>query len=180
MAQRHNHYEAACEAYLRRLRAPYVAVDETRRTLLDDGSLKSMDFIIYGRDGINLLTDVKGRRFPSGADGQGSTWENWIPAEDIESLSALQQVFGGDSRGLLVFAYEVVSPQGFRILGDLFAFRGRTYSFYAVWLDDYQRSMRQRSSSWDTVSLPRSEFRRSRTLLRDLLGTVPVVAAQPV
>ena len=34
MSKRSNHYEAAFEAYLRELRAPYIAIDESRRSLI--------------------------------------------------------------------------------------------------------------------------------------------------
>ena len=46
MANRDNHYEAAFEAFLRARRVPYVAVDEAQRSLVADGSLKSLDFIV--------------------------------------------------------------------------------------------------------------------------------------
>ena len=57
---RSNQYEAAFEAYLREQRTAYVAVDETRRALMADVSLKSMDFIVYSAGSKNLLIDVKG------------------------------------------------------------------------------------------------------------------------
>ena len=59
MAQRSNHYEAAFEEYLRQTRIPHVAVDERRRSLLQDVSLKSLDYIVYSRRPRNLLVDVK-------------------------------------------------------------------------------------------------------------------------
>ena len=46
MADRNVHYEAAFEAFLRSRRLPYIAVDEARRSLVADGSLKSLDFIV--------------------------------------------------------------------------------------------------------------------------------------
>src|SRR3972149_2650541 len=49
--KRDNHYEAAFEAYLRRRRLPYVAVDEARRSLAPDGALKSLDFIVSSPGG---------------------------------------------------------------------------------------------------------------------------------
>ena len=55
MALRHNHYDAAFEGYLRARRIPYVSVDETRRSLLEQVSLKSMDFIVHSLAGENLL-----------------------------------------------------------------------------------------------------------------------------
>jgi hypothetical protein len=58
MAKRHNHYEAAFEAYLRARRVPYVAVDEQRRSRLGDGTLKNVDFLVSPADGATLLVDV--------------------------------------------------------------------------------------------------------------------------
>ncbi|MFL5329954.1 MAG: HYExAFE family protein [Gemmataceae bacterium] len=48
---RGNHYEAAFEDYLRDRALPYIGVDETRRSLLGDGPVKSLDFIVYGIKG---------------------------------------------------------------------------------------------------------------------------------
>ena len=67
---RDNHYEAAFEEYLRARQVPYVAVDEARRTLAGDASLKSLDFIVSSSSGRSWLVDVKGRRFPSGEQKQ--------------------------------------------------------------------------------------------------------------
>jgi hypothetical protein len=86
MAKRTNHYDVAFEEYLRNLRTPYVAVDETRRALLSQASLKSMDFIVYSVRQRNLLVDVKGRRFPSGGESQNHQWENWATGDDLDSL----------------------------------------------------------------------------------------------
>ncbi len=74
MAQRRHHYELAFEHYLRERRVPYVAVDEARKALLPEDarllvsepglgqkSLKSFDFVLYGRDA-NLLVEIKGRK----------------------------------------------------------------------------------------------------------------------
>ena len=61
---RDNHYEAAFEAYLRARRLPYIAVDEARRSLVADGSIKSLDFIVSPPGQLSWLVDVKGRRFP--------------------------------------------------------------------------------------------------------------------
>ena len=76
---RGNHYEAAFEAYLRDRRLGYVAVDESRRSSLDDEPVKSIDFIVYGHGGARLLVDIKGRKFPGGKAGRPRyTWQNWV------------------------------------------------------------------------------------------------------
>ena len=169
MAQRLNHYDAAFEEYLRGTRVPYVVVDEKRRSLLHETSLKSMDFIVYSRRTQNLLVDVKGRRFPSGDGPNRSKWENWATEDDLRSLLRWQQVFGEGFRAVLVFAYHVVDPRWSAELEALFDFRNRTYAFYGVWADQYRAQMRTRSASWETVSLPSRVYRDLRLPIQAFL-----------
>ncbi len=61
MAHRNIHYEAAFEDYLRCMGSPYVAVDEAKRAIFAETSIKNFDFLVYSDSGVNLLTDVKGR-----------------------------------------------------------------------------------------------------------------------
>eukprot|EP00913_Durusdinium_trenchii_P023328 g21906.t1 len=93
--------------FLRSRRAAHVVVDEQRRALLSDASLKSMDFIVYSERHANLLVDVKGRRFPSGGDDGSHKWENWATADDLASLARWEAVFGEGFRSILVFAYDI-------------------------------------------------------------------------
>lgn len=167
MALRSNHYDIAFEDFLRRSRVPYVSVDETRRALLHDTSLKSMDFIVYSPKSHNLLVDVKGRRFPSGKAGH--RWENWATQDDIDCLLKWQQVFGGDFRALLVFAYHVVEPVRCQDLSPCHVIRDRTYAFFGVWADEYGEAMRRRSPRWDTVWLPARPFEQLRSPITDFL-----------
>jgi hypothetical protein len=169
MVKRTNHYDVAFEEYLRGTCTPYVAVDEQRRAKLVDASLKSMDFIVTSRGLQNLLVDVKGRRFPSGSEGAGHKWENWATEDDISSLLRWQQVFGNGFRAVLVFAYEIVELRFARELGPPFAHRGRLYSFFGVWADEYHTAMQQRSASWETVSLPSRHYRDLRIPVSELL-----------
>lgn len=159
VAQRNNHYDAALEEYLRRLRVPYVAVDEAKRALFAEVSLKSLDFIIYSHQGPNLLVDVKGRRFPSGGT-QRHYWENWSTRDDIESLRRWQDVFGSDFLSMLIFAYNLCDARSLQIFEEPFSYRERSYAFVALTLEDYCKHLRVRSSRWATVSLPTAEFRR--------------------
>ena len=62
MADRTVHYEAAFEAFLRDRGIPYVAVDEAKKALFSTAKLKSFDFVVYSKNGPNLLIDVKGRQ----------------------------------------------------------------------------------------------------------------------
>lgn len=158
VAQRNNHYDSAMEQYLRAQRVPYVAVDEARRALDAEVSIKNLDFIVYSQHGPNLLVDVKGRRFPSGAANR-RYWENWSTADDIESLQRWQQVFGPDFRSALVFAYNLLDESHLGQFPGHFAHRDRRYAFVAIELDHYRRHMRVRSSSWGTVSIPGRAFR---------------------
>lgn len=181
MAIRSNHYDVAFEAYLRSVRIPYVAVDESRRTLLAEASLKSLDFIVYAAGRENLLVDVKGRRFPTAGPASGHCWENWATRDDLVSMLQWQQVFGGGFRSVLVFAYDIAAERYRQRHEALFPFREREYAFYGVWADDYAARMVRRSAQWETVTLPAAEFRRLRRPLDELLGrSAPAPFSAPV
>jgi hypothetical protein len=158
---RSNHYEAAFEAYLQGHRLCYVAVDETRRAMLGETRVKSLDFIVCGDSGARLLVDVKGRRYPTGSPERARrVWECWSTRDDLEGLARWEGLFGPDYRGLLVFAYQVLPqvtlPDDTE---DLWTFRGRRYLLRAVPAALYRRHMRVRSPRWGTVTLPGAVFR---------------------
>jgi hypothetical protein len=155
--QRHNHYEQAFEQYLRSRRLAYVAVDETRRSQLAEGSLKSLDFIIATQFGFRWLVDVKGRRFPSGRRRQ--YWRNWSTRDDLVSLAHWEQTFGPGFRGLFVFAYNVRGDRAPLPAEELFAWRDRVYGFVAIPLVEYARHARVLSPRWGTVRMPVRRFR---------------------
>lgn len=165
---RTNHYEVAFEAYLQAHRLCYVAVDETRRALLDDVPVKSLDFLVFGR-GTRLVVDVKGRRFPAGPPKRPRyVWECWSFRDDIDGLDRWASLAGSDYRGLLVFAYllrpSVKLPE---TTPDLYLFQGKRYLFRAVDVLEYRDRMRMRSPSWDTVSLTRADYRALVRPFRD-------------
>ncbi|MEX2172835.1 MAG: HYExAFE family protein [Pirellulaceae bacterium] len=167
MANRRNHYEAAFEAYLRWLAAPYIAVDETHRSLAGERSLKSLDFIVSPRTaGGGWLVDVKGRRFPTGA----SYWKNWSTADELTSLAAWEALFGPRFTGLLVFAYNVVGERAPLPADELFVFRDSLYGFVAIRLDHYASWSKQLSLRWGTVSVPTAQFRSLARPVREVLG----------
>jgi hypothetical protein len=170
MANRHNHYEAAFEAYLRSRTIPYVAVDESRRSLMGDETLKSLDFIVSPprrtAPGVSApcssapcswLVDVKGRRFSSGR--RRKLWNNWSTSDDLRSLARWEDLFGGQFRGLLVFAYNVDGDLAPLPLELLFEHRGGLYGFVAISLDLYTAWATRLSPKWDTVSMPTDRFR---------------------
>ncbi|MBY0526663.1 MAG: HYExAFE family protein [Gemmataceae bacterium] len=177
---RGNHYEAAFEAYLHWQRLCYVAVDETRRTLLDSGPIKSIDFIVHGDGGSRLLVDVKGRRFPGGPpERPRRVWECWCGNEDVTGLEEWVTRFGIGYIGLLVFTYQL--QPGVELpddTEDLFTWRGKRYLFRAVSVDEYHRHMKVRSPKWDTVDLPRAIYRRLARPLQHFTHGAPVTSEE--
>lgn len=176
MAKRDNHYEAAFEAYLRVRQTPYVAVDEAKRTLMGDGSLKSLDFIVSA-GGRSWLVDVKGRRFPSGEQKQ--YWKNWATRDDLAGLAHWERLFGDGFTSLLLFAYNIVGNRAPLPADQLFEFRGGLYGFLGVRLADYAYHARQISPAWDTLAMPTAEFRELAVPLDVLLGPPGVLPAAP-
>lgn len=169
MAKRHNHYELAFEAYLRQQRVAYVAVDEQRRSLIAEGSLKNLDYIVSPSDSVSLLVDIKGRQFPSGTK-QKQYWRNWSTWDDLVSMAHWQDKLGAGSLALLVFAYEVVGNHSPIEASRLFAFRMRLYAFLAVRTADYIQFSRPLSAKWQTVSMPTATFRQAAFPLDTILG----------
>lgn len=170
MTKRDNHYEAAFEAYLRARTIPYVAVDETKRSLTisansdlaDQQTLKSLDFIVSpisarGERQGSWLVDVKGRRFPSGRAKQ--YWKNWSTADELRSLAHWESLFAGQFQALLVFAFNVVGDQAPLPAEQLFEFRGSLYGFLGIRLDHYAGWSRILSPRWQTVMIPAKQFR---------------------
>src|SRR4051812_49825104 len=92
MADRNVHYEAAFEAFLRDRKIPCVVVDEAKRTLFANAKLKSFDFVVYSKNGPNLLVDVKGRKVRSRTVLKG--FESWSTERDVADLMQWEQVFG--------------------------------------------------------------------------------------
>jgi hypothetical protein len=158
MANRGNHYEAAFEAYLRWRRAPYIAVDESRRNVLAGESLKSLDFIVQSSRGTTWLVDVKGRRFPAGDEAR-QYWKNWSTRDDLRAMAAWERLFGEGFHGLLVFVYAITGDRSPLPAEQLFAFRDRLYAFVGVRLADYACFARPITAAWQTVALPSRKFR---------------------
>ena len=171
---RSNHYEAAFEAYLQWHRLCYVAVDETRRAMLGETPVKSLDFIVYGAYGSRLLVDVKGRRFPGGPpERPRRVWECWSTVADINGLGQWTYLSGPGYRGLLVFAYEVRPEVPLpEEIDDLWTWHGRRYLLRAIDVDDYRAHMRVRSQRWGTVSIPNSVFRQRARPFHDFTHQV--------
>lgn len=165
---RRNHYETAFEAYLRACRAPYVAVNEQRRSASPWGSLKSVDFVVTPADARMLLVDVKGRQFPSGRTSK-QYWRNWTTWDDLRSLARWQDRFGPGALAVLGFVYEVTGERSPLPAGELFEHRDRRYAMLATPVADYVRFARTLSPKWQTVSMPTARFREAARPFAELL-----------
>mgnify|MGYP007073182904 FL=1 len=174
MTRRHNHYEAAFEAFLREHAVPYVAVDEAKRAKLGSKSLKSLDFIVSPAALTQRwLVDVKGRRFGSTSAAtarRAQAWKNWITRDDIESMAHWQKLFGGDFLPLLVFVYDVVDDVAPLPTHELFRFRRRLYAPVAIRFDHYASAARVISPKWGTCAMPADRFRELAQPLTHFLG----------
>jgi hypothetical protein len=159
---RDNHYEAAFEAFLRDQGVTVVAVDEARRSYLDEDAVKSPDFLVVGPTDARLVVDVKGRRFPGGSEtSPRKVWQNWSTRDDIDGLDRWAKRFGYGFRGVLAFVYHILPwvelPPA---TPDRYEFRDRVYLLRGVLVSDYRLAMRTRSPRWGTVHLPTTAFRR--------------------
>ena len=178
MPRYRNHYEAAFEAYIRSLRVPCVAVDEARRSLDEETARKNPDFLLYPRFGTNLVVEVKGKRGKN-RDGR-RRWENWVTTDDLDGLDRWQTLFGPGFQAILVFAYAETPPEYPLPSGDGgFAFRNRTYRFWAVALDDYLGHLRSRGPAWRAVAMARAAFRRRVRPLAEWLPMTPNAPCRP-
>ena len=190
--QRRHHYELALEHYLRSRRVPYVAVDEARKALAPadaGGALKSFDLVLYG-ESMNLLVEVKGRRFGvsmgaggatvggTGREVQRSGWrgrlESWATEEDVRCLLEWERLFGPGFRAAFVFVYWCESQPPAPLFEEVLEFTGRWYVLRVALAQEYARSMKPRSPKWRTVHVPKADFER---LSRSLCGSLAAMPA---
>jgi len=172
MGHRKVHYEAAFEDYLRTKGWPFIVVDEAKRAAFGAVTLKSFDLLVYRPDGPNLLVDVKGRKFPDTRAGRarGRAWENWVTRGDVEGLRQWQGVFGEGFAAAVVFAYWLQGPPGGAPFEDVAVFRGRSYAFAGMLLEDYVAMARPRSRRWQTISAPSAALAERARTMPELLG----------
>lgn len=156
MADRSVHYEAAFEAFMRDRGIPYVAVDEAKRALFSNAKLKSFDFVVYSKNGPNLLIDVKGRQVRNRSSRRG--FETWTEEQDVTDLIQWQQVFGEGFKAVFAFVYWIDPPLTPET--GMFAFRDKWYLLMGIDLIEYRNHMRRRSPKWGTVALPAADFRQ--------------------
>ena len=107
------HYERAFEDYLTQRRIRHLALDQARKAIFAGVHLKSFDFIVYRPTRPSLLVDVKGRKTPWRSFRRHGFGPTWATQDDVNDLTAWEQVFGPDHLATLVFAYwlfDVESP----------------------------------------------------------------------
>jgi hypothetical protein len=155
MADRSVHYEAAFEGFLRHRGIPYVAVDEAKKALFSNAKLKSFDFVVYSKNGPNLLIDVKGRQLRDRSAKRG--FETWTTERDVTDLMQWEQVFGDGFKAIISFIYWIDAP--LTPEPGMFEFRDKWYLLMGIDLAEYRNAMRRRSAKWETVSLPAEDFR---------------------
>ncbi len=158
MADRSIHYEAAFEGYLRERAIPYVAVDEAKKALFSNARLKSFDFVVYSKNGPNLLVDVKGRQMRSRKNSAAPRrFESWTTERDVADLAQWEQVFGDGFKAIFSFIYWIDAP--LTPEPAMFTFRDRWYLLMGIDLAEYRNHMRRRSARWETVALSSEDFR---------------------
>ncbi len=167
MTQRHIHYEAAFEDYLRSRGWPYIPVDEQKKAIFAGARIKSFDFLVYRPGERPWLVDVKGRKFPYDGKNGKRYWENWVTHEDLDGLRHWATAFGNEFETGLVFVYWLVGPPDREPTGEVHAFRNEYYSFLWISASDYAAHARRRSPKWGTVTVPAREF---RSLVKPLLA----------
>ncbi len=113
---------------------PYVAVDEAKRALFANARLKSFDFVVYSKNGPNLLIDVKGRSRRNRSDRAG--YETWATEHDVNDLMEWEQVFGEGFKAVLMFVYWIDQPLS--VNADAFQHRDKWYLIMGIDLAEYR------------------------------------------
>ena len=161
MSSANTDYEAAFESYLQARQIPYVPASKTHKGVFSGARIKSFDLLVYPGTARHWIVDVKGRQFPyRSSKGARRYWENWVSQEDLDGLGEWQRVFGDDFEARFVFAYLLDGPPDRWPPGPAFEVGDQRFAFMTVALVDYRSHCRRRSSSWDTVSVPRDAFRQ--------------------
>ena len=146
---------------MRTARLCYVAVNEGKRSTMEEEPVKSLDFVVQPSPESRLLIDVKGRQFPGGkATEPRFIWQNWCTQEDIDGLLRWEHQFGNGSQALLVFMYHLLPSVDIPLgTDDLWIWKKRRYLIRAISVQSYREVMRVRSPKWKTVHLKMADFR---------------------
>jgi hypothetical protein len=157
MASRSMHYESAFEAFLQNRATPYVSVEEAKKALFANSKLKSFGFVVYSKNGPNLLVDVKGRSHRRRGASPKRSFDTWATERDVADLVQWEEVFGEGFKAVLAFVYWLDAPR--IVEPGMFQHRDRWYLLMGIDLADYRNRMRRRSAKWETVCLSAKDFR---------------------
>ena len=164
-----NHYEQAFGNWLIDNRVQYVPVDEQKRTALGTANVKSFDYLIKLSSGQTLIAEVKGRAFKGNTLAGLARLDCWVTADDIDSLSKWQDVFGTGYLAAFIFAYRIENVDVDLDGREVYDSDSGTYIFFCVKLDDYKRHMKLRSPKWRTVTLPAESFKKCAVQMQNVL-----------
>ncbi|MCD4830912.1 MAG: HYExAFE family protein [Anaerohalosphaeraceae bacterium] len=163
-----NHYARAFASFLKDNFLKYIPVDQQKRAVFAQSSIKSFDYIFYSFSGQPWLAEVKGRKFKGKTFANLANLQNWVTAGDIQGLGKWSKVFGPTQKAVIVFVYCLenidVDPDG----REIYEFGNKRYIFIAAKLEDYCKFMTPRSRKWDTVSMPAEAFRQCAVSLEKL------------
>ncbi len=152
-----NHYELAFREMLQRQNISYVEVNEAHKSAFANVKLKSFDFIIYLPQKNNLIVEVKGRKSKP-SPKHSWLFDPWVSSEDIHALKKWQYIFGNTFQACFIFAFWLSDNQKAITLSDSFEHKSRFYKFYGIYLDDYCKYAKTRSTRWNTVTIARTAF----------------------
>ncbi len=192
---RRSHYERAFEAYLASRAAPFLYLNDAKRVVATEHArlappaltpaerdalsakhaeppasrtLKSFDLLLYTSH-THAIVDVKGRKVSAKVDtARAPRLENWVTADDVDSLLVWETLFGPGYEAAFVFVYWCPARPPARLFDDRFEHHGRWYGLRAASLADYRAAMKTRSPRWRTVHLGQADFERvSRPVFPD-------------
>ena len=183
-----NEYERAFESWLYENQIKYVAIDQSKRVKVSRDRIKSFDFLLYrpahagslNRTKADLpdrsdviIAEVKGRKFKGTSLASRTGFDSWVPVDDVKGLlnweHTLDLQVGEVSEAIFVFAYKFANVDVETDGLEVYEFEDNKYMFYAIRIDDYVRSMKQRSPKWETVFLPADKFREHAIVIDEFL-----------
>ena len=153
MAGDKNHYEMAFSGLLVEAGVTALAVDESRRPVLNGVQLKNFDFLVNGLDAVWAL-DLKGRRD-----------RPWITRTDLFSMMGWKSLLAGSAcPGFLFSFFRGVHEVPGRVASldaTVHETPGGSYHFCLLPIDAAQRIARPRSEKWGTFGFDWVAFARA-------------------
>lgn len=153
MAGDKNHYEMTFSGLLVEAGVRAMAVDETRRPVLNGVQLKNFDFLVNGLDAVWAL-DLKGRRD-----------RPWVTRTDLFSMMGWKTLLGATAEPAFLFAFfhppHANPGRSAQLEATLHETPGGVYRFCVLGIDAAQRIARPRSEKWGTFGFDWHAFSRA-------------------